>query len=135
MKAGWKLFSGLAIFYFMMAAIYWGVGGEALGITAIFLSGGLAALVGFYLWFISKRTGGILPEDNLQGEIADSAGEIGFFPAKSWWPLPLSLSACAAGMGLIIGWWLTAIAVGALILSIMGFVLEFERPATAPAGH
>lgn len=135
MKAGWKLFAGLALFYFMLDAIYWGVGGEALGITAIFLSGGLASLIGFYLWFINQRTGGELPEDNLDGEIADSAGEIGFFPAKSWWPLPLSLSASAAGMGLIIGWWLTAIALGALIISILGFVLEFERPATAPAGH
>ena len=44
MKAGWKLFAGLAAFYFLMDVIYWQVGGEALGITAIFLSGGLAAL-------------------------------------------------------------------------------------------
>jgi hypothetical protein len=32
------------------------------------------------------------------------------------------------GLGLIIGWWLFMIAVGALVLSVMGFVLEYENP-------
>ncbi len=74
MKAGWKLFVGLAVFYFLMTVIYWQIGGEAVGITAISLSGGLALIIGFYLWFTDRRSGGTLPEDNLDGEIADRAG-------------------------------------------------------------
>ena len=134
MKAGWRLFSGLSVFYFLVTIIYWQVGGEALGITAIMLSGGLAGLIGFYLWFISKRTNGVLPEDNEEGEIADAAGELGFYSPHSWWPLPLALSVCAAGMGLLIGWWLTLIAVGGLMISVVGFVLEYEKPS-AVSGH
>ncbi|MEI6039324.1 MAG: cytochrome c oxidase subunit 4 [Actinomycetes bacterium] len=134
MKAGWRLFSGLSVFYFLVTIIYWQVGGEALGITAIMLSGGLAGLIGFYLWFISKRTNGVLPEDNEEGEIADAAGELGFYSPHSWWPLPLALSVCAAGMGLLIGWWLTLIAVGGLMISVVGFVLEYEKPS-AISGH
>ena len=129
MKAGYRLFAGLAAFYFLMTVIYWQVGGEAVGITAILLSGGLAALIGFYIWFTSKRLGG-LPEDNQQGEIADAAGELGFYSPHSWWPLPVALSMCAAGLGLLIGWWLTLIAVGSLVVSILGFVLEYEKPST-----
>jgi len=98
------------------------------------LSGGLAGLIGFYLWFISKRTNGVLPEDNEEGEIADAAGELGFYSPHSWWPLPLALSVCAAGMGLLIGWWLTLIAVGGLMISVVGFVLEYEKPS-AISGH
>ena len=45
MKTGWLLFGGLAVFYAIMTVIYWLVGGEAVGITAIALSGGLAALI------------------------------------------------------------------------------------------
>jgi Cytochrome c oxidase subunit IV len=131
MKAGYRLFSGLAIFYFIMTVIYWKVGGEAVGITAILLSGGLAALIGFYIWFTNKRLGGNLPEDNEQGEIADAAGELGFYSPHSWWPLPVALSMCAAGLGLLVGWWLTLIAVGALVVSIMGFVLEYEKPSAS----
>ena len=91
---------------------------------------GLAALVGYYLWFTNRRLGQ-QPEDNLDGEIADNAGEIGFYSPHSWWPLPVGLSATAMGLGLIVGWWLTIIAVGALVISIMGFVLEYEKPSAS----
>jgi hypothetical protein len=128
MKIGWQLFNGLAVFYLLTAILYWQIGGEAVGITAIGLSGGLAFIVGFYLWFTDRRSGGTLPEDNLEGEIADRAGEMGFFSPHSWWPLPVGLAMTAVGLGLIIGWWLTLIAAGALIFSVIGFVLEYERP-------
>ena len=42
MKVSWQLFLGFTLFYFMMAIIYWQLGGEPVGITAIGLSGGLA---------------------------------------------------------------------------------------------
>ena len=78
MKTGYWLFNGLALFYAIVTVIYWFVGGEAVGITAIGLSGGLAGLIGFYLWFTDKRLGNVLPEDNVTAEISDSAGELGF---------------------------------------------------------
>jgi len=131
MKIGWQLFNGLAVFYLLTAALYWLIGGEAVGITAIGLSGGLAFIVGFYLWFTDRRSGGTLPEDNLEGEIADRAGEMGFFSPHSWWPLPVALAMTAVGLGLIIGWWLTLIAAGVLLFSVIGFVLEYERPETS----
>lgn len=133
MKAGWKLFAGLAVFYFIVGIIYWLVGGEAVGMTAIPLSGALAALVGYYLWFTNRRLG-IQPEDKLDGEIEENAGEIGFYSPHSWWPLPVGFFATASGLGLIIGWWLTLISVGGLIVSIMGFVLEYEKPSKS-ASH
>ena len=131
MKTSWILFVGLAIFYAILTVIYWLVGGEPVGITAISLSAGLALIVGFYLWFTDRRLGNLLPEDNQQGEISDSAGELGFFSPHSWWPLPVALSACTVGLGLIIGWWLALIGVGVLIISIFGLVLEYERPSTS----
>ena len=131
MTTSWILFVGLSLFYVILAVIYWQVGGEPVGITAISLSAGLALIVGFYLWFTSRRLGNLLPEDNQQGEIADSAGEIGFFSPHSWWPLPVALSACAMGVGLVIGWWLVLIALGSLLISILGLVLEYERPSSS----
>jgi hypothetical protein len=40
----------------------------------------------------------------------------------------VAVSATALGLGLIIGWWLVLIALGALVLSIIGFVTEYEKP-------
>ena len=102
MNANWKLFSGLAVFYVIMAVVYYYVGGEAVGSTGMILAACLAGMVGVYL---------------------------GFYSPHSWWPLPVALSATAMSLGLIIGWWLTLIALGALVLSIIGMVTEYEKPS------
>lgn len=130
MKVNWQLFSGLAVFYVLMTIIYWQVGGEPVGVGGMLLAACLAGMVGFYVWFTQKRIGTILPEDNVSGEIADGAGELGFYSPHSWWPLPVALSACTMGLGLIIGWWLTLIGVGAIMISIIGMVTEYEKPTT-----
>ena len=133
MKASWKLFVGLSVFYVLMTVIYWRVGGEEVGIAGMLLSACLAGMVGFYVWFTQKRIGVTLPEDNLTAEIADGAGELGFYSPHSWWPLPVAVSACVFALGLIIGWWLSLIGLGALVISIIGMVTEYEKPEIASA--
>jgi hypothetical protein len=133
MKASWKLFGGLSVFYAIMTVIYWWVGGEPVGIVGMLLSAGLAGMVGFYVWFTQKRIGVTLPEDNLTAEISDGAGELGFYSPHSWWPLPVAVSACVFALGLIIGWWLSLIGLGVLVISIIGMVTEYEKPEIASA--
>jgi hypothetical protein len=131
MKASWKLFGGLSVFYFLLTVVYWYVGGEEVGIVGLLLSGCLAGMVGFYVWFTQKRIGVTLPEDNLTAEISDGAGELGFYSPHSWWPLPVALASSALGLGLIIGWWLVLISLGALVVSVIGMVTEYEKPLTS----
>jgi hypothetical protein len=128
MKTNWMLFAGLSIFYVIITIVYWQVDGEALGITGLLLSAGLAGMVGFYVWFTQKRIGTTLPEDNTDAEISDGAGELGFFSPHSWWPLPTGFFAVGTGLGLIIGWWFTLIAVTGLIVCVVGWVTEYEKP-------
>lgn len=85
------------------------------------------------MWFTNRRIGAVLPEDNLTAEISDGAGELGFYSPHSWWPLPVALAACAAGLGLVLGWWLTIIAIPTLIISVIGFVTEYEKPLASSA--
>jgi hypothetical protein len=131
MKASWKLFGGLSVFYFLLTVVYWYVGGEEVGIAGLLLSGCLAGMVGFYVWFTQKRIGVTLPEDNVTAEISDGAGELGFYSPHSWWPLPVALASSALGLGLIIGWWLVLISLGALVVSVIGMVTEYEKPLTS----
>ena len=128
MKVSWQLFIGLALFYVLMTVIYWQIGGEPVGIGGMLLAAALAGMVGFYVWFTQRRFGQILPEDNLTALISDGAGELGFYSPHSWWPLPVALSMCALTLSLIIGWWLTVISLGALVISIIGMVTEYEKP-------
>lgn len=128
MKFGWQLFAFLTVFYIVVDLVYWLLGGEIVGITAMGLSAGLALIIAFYFWFTQRRIGDNLPEDRVDGDIADGAGELGFFSPYSWWPLAVGFTSTLTALGLIIGWWLFLIGVGALVVSIMGFVLEYERP-------
>jgi hypothetical protein len=131
MKASWRLFGGLSVFYVLVTIIYWQVGGEPVGIGGMLLASCLAGMVGFYVWFTQKRIGVTLPEDNLTAEISDGAGELGFYSPHSWWPLPVAFSACTMGLGLIVGWWLTLIGVGSLMISVIGMVTEYEKPVSS----
>jgi hypothetical protein len=79
-------------------------------------------------------SGLLIAEDNPDALISDGAGELGFYSPHSWWPLAVGLAATAVGLSLIIGWWLVLICVGALIVAVMGFVLEYERPSNSPFG-
>ena len=135
MKTNWRLFVGLAIFYVVMTLIYYYLGGEAVGISCMLLSACLAGMVGFYLWFTDKRIGRDLPEDRLDAEIAEGAGELGFYSPHSWWPLPVALSSMVTALSLLVGWWMTLIGVGALVISIIGFVTEYEKPLAENAPH
>ena len=78
MKISWILFFGIGIFYAIMATIYASIGGDPAGIACLILSSALALLVAFYVWFTQKKIGAVLPEDNLDAEITDGAGELGF---------------------------------------------------------
>ena len=133
MKVSWQLVIGLSLFYVLMTIIYWQVGGEPVGIGGMLLAAALAGMVGFYVWFTQRRIGQILPEDNLTALISDGAGDLGFYSPHSWWPLPVALSMCALTLSLIIGWWLTVISLGALVISIIGMVTEYEKPIAASA--
>jgi hypothetical protein len=133
MKVSWQLFIGLSVFYVLMTIIYWQVGGEPVGIGGMLLAAALAGMVGFYVWFTQRRIGQILPEDNLTALISDGAGDLGFYSPHSWWPLPVALSMCALTLSLIIGWWLTVISLGALVISIIGMVTEYEKPIATSA--
>ena len=127
MKFSWKLFLGIGVFYALVTVVYAELSKEIVGSLALLLSTLLAILLGFYFWFIDRRTNGYLPEDNLDGEISDRAGELGFFSPHSWWPLPLGFFMTLAGLGVLLGWWLTIIAVAGLLISIYGFLMQYQR--------
>ncbi len=58
MKFGYRLFLFLAAFYGLLTVVYWRMANETVGITALALSSGLALIIGYYFWFINRRTGG-----------------------------------------------------------------------------
>jgi hypothetical protein len=121
------LFSFGVFFFTPIALIYgWLSDWEAVGTAGMLLLGGLAALVGGYLWVTSRRIDA-RPEDDPQGEISEGAGEQGMFSPWSWWPLPLALAAAVMFVGAVIGWWLMLIGAVFGAIALVGWVYEYYR--------
>lgn len=126
MKFQGILFGLLTVFFVLTAVPYWYLSREPIGTVALALTAGMAALVGYYLYFTARRLDQ-LPEDNEDGEIADIAGEYGFYSPHSWWPLALAGSAALVFLGPVFGWWITFIGVGFGTIALIGFVFEYYR--------
>jgi hypothetical protein len=119
------IFNLIAVFCVVAAAVYGFWSQEPIGTTALALSGGLTALIGGFFWFVSRRIEA-RPEDSKDAEIADGAGELGFFSPGSYWPFGLALSAGLMGLALAFYYpWLIAIAGAALLLTIGGLLFEY----------
>ena len=122
---GWLFASGF--FFFGIAAVIYGLlAGEPVGTVALAFAAGMSFLVGYYLLFTARRIDP-RPEDSSTAEIADGAGELGFYSPHSWWPLPVAFVAAVSFLGIAVGWWLFIIGAIGGGLSLIGFVFEYYR--------
>ena len=125
MKVEALIFNMIAVFCIAAAVVYGVWSREPIGTTALVLSAGLTALIGGFFWFVSRRIDA-RPEDRKDAEIADGAGELGFFSPASYWPFGLALSAGLMGLALAFWYpWLVVIAGAALLITIGGLLFEY----------
>jgi hypothetical protein len=119
------IFNIIAVFCFIAAVVYGLWSHEPIGTTALVLSGGLTGLIGGFFWFVSRRIDA-RPEDRKDAEIADGAGELGFFSPGSYWPMGLAASAAVLGLGLAFWYiWLVIIGICALLTTVGGLLFEY----------
>ena len=119
-----------AVFFPILAAVYWVLAQDPIGTTAIGLSGALAFLVAFYTLYTSKRVYP-RPEDRLDAEVDEADPEYGFFSPHSWWPLVVGFGAFLVVNGLIFAVWLLVLGVAVRMLAIIGWVFEYYRGSFA----
>ena len=141
MKTEYKIFGGVAAFLFAAATVYAlytkGASGgvEWVGTVALILSGLLCSMCGGFFWFVARRID-LRPEDREDGEIAEGAGEIGFFSPGSYWPFGLALAAAIAGLGLVFWmWWLIALGLIMVIFGACGLLFEYYSGTRHTAEH
>ncbi|MFK5583989.1 MULTISPECIES: cytochrome c oxidase subunit 4 [unclassified Serinicoccus] len=128
MRTEVKVFGSLIPFFAVMTVVYayFTDLGEWVGIIGLLLTMFFTAFITFYLYMTGRKTDS-RPEDDLQGEIADAAGDYGHFAPYSWWPLWLGLSISVTALGLAVGWWLLICAAPFLMVAILGWTYEFFR--------
>ncbi|KRV49902.1 cytochrome C oxidase subunit IV [Wenjunlia vitaminophila] len=124
MKVQGKLFFGLAVFLLAITILYGVWSKEPAGTTALALAFGLTLMIGYYLVFTARRvdTGA---QDRKEADVADDAGELGFFAPHSWQPLALAIGGALAFLGIVFGWWLLFFSLPIFAIGLFGWVFEF----------
>jgi hypothetical protein len=138
MKLEARLFLWIALFCFVVAGIYaWWTNHdtgsvEVAGTAALILSGGLLGISGSFFWFVSRRIDA-RPEDRNDAEIAEGAGELGFFSPGSYWPFGIALSATVTGLGMaLVQFWIVLAGIVLVLSTTGGLLFEYYVGHRAP---
>lgn len=138
MKLEARIFLWIALFCFVVAGIYagwtnWNSGGvEVAGTVALVLSGGLLGISGSFFWFVSRRIDA-RPEDRNDAEIAEGAGELGFFSPGSYWPIAIAFGAMVSAIGFAtVQYWLIGMGVLVILYTTGGLLFEYYVGERAP---
>jgi ABC-type glycerol-3-phosphate transport system permease component len=126
MKTEALVILAVAVFATVVTPIYWLMSQDWTGTSALVMTALLGFLLAFFLGVLAKQIP-TRPEDDKEADVADGAGELGFFPPYSWWPLAVAAAFSVMALGVATGWWLAA--VGAVIsgIAIVGYVFEYYR--------
>ncbi len=132
MKVETWVFGLTTAFFVLVTPLYWFAtsanlpqGGDWTGTVALAMTMLLALMVTLYLGFHARKMDA-RPEDRADAEVVDGAGELGFFPPYSWWPLwcGLTLALCAFAVAMQ-AWWLFIIGAGLGFVALTGLVFEY----------
>ena len=129
MKVEWRLFAGAGGFFLLTSSIYWFVTYEDAGTTMLGMGVAAVLLVAAWLLFQSRRLGGPRPEDRTDAEPSDGAGDLGYFPASSIWPLVLAAGAVVVANAFVFGVWLGLAGALLVVIGIVGYASEASYKA------
>jgi hypothetical protein len=125
MKAESLIFGICTVFFVLVAPAYWLIARDPTGTSALVMTALLTLLVTFYLGFHANKMDP-RPEDRQDAEIADGAGELGFFPPYSWWPMWCGLTLATMVFAIAFTeWWLFLLGLGLGTLALCGWIYEY----------
>lgn len=125
MRVNAAVFFVVAAFFAITDVVYWFTSYDPTGTTALAFAVMLAFLIAYYLQFTAQRLPP-QPEDVQDADIADGAGEVGFFSPHSQWPFWMGLSAATTMLGVVFGWWLFFVGIGFFGAATMALLFEYQ---------
>jgi hypothetical protein len=127
MKSEAWIFGITTIFLVIVSPSYWLITHDWTGTSALTMTTLLTSMVTLYLGFHAAKMDP-RPEDRKDAEIADGAGELGFFPPYSWWPMWCGLTLAVIVYGVAIhAWWLFIIGAALGGVALAGWIYEYYR--------
>ncbi|KJS63255.1 cytochrome c oxidase subunit 4 [Streptomyces rubellomurinus] len=126
MKAEGWLFSIMAAFFAVTGLVYGLWAREPAGKAILAVGFLMSALIALF-WFVQhRRRGHGRPQDRKDAEIAETAGPIGFFPARSGYPVLTAVGVTVFALGVVFARWLVVVGALVVALAVFGFIFQFR---------
>jgi hypothetical protein len=123
MRTEWKLFAAGGAFFVVVAPLYGLTSDERAGTVMLALPVGSLALIAVYLRIQAQRIG-LRPADRPDADPADAAGEIGYFPTSSIWPLVMAIGAVVVANAFVFGVWLAIVGGVLFLIAVVGYATQ-----------
>ncbi len=135
MRVEWKVMAGVGAVLTPWAVVYWIFSYEPAGTALLVLAVVAFLFMATYL-AVQARQVGLRPEDRPDAGLAEGAAELGYFPARSAWPITIALASTIIGYGIVFTGWIALPGVVLLVAAIAGLAVESHRAgADHGAGH
>lgn len=116
----------MAVFGFIVGAIYWFTSKEQSGTVMLVATGLLGLLPGsYYLWWSRRMREA--PEDDPRALPQDAAGVVGAFPDTSIWPPVIGGGVALILLAFVFGPWTAAVGLVAVVFAVFGVIAESRR--------
>jgi len=113
----------------LTSSIYWFVSYEDAGTTLLAMGVAAVLMVAAWLAWQGRRLGAPRPEDRPDANPSDGAGNLGYFPASSIWPLVLGAGAVVVANAFVFGVWLGLAGALLIAIGIIGYASEASSKA------
>jgi hypothetical protein len=127
-KAEWRIFAAGGAFFLLATAIYWFASAEYAGTVLLGVCAPATLLVAAWLLLQHRRVGE-RPEDRGDADPSEGAGEVGYFPTSSVWPLVLGAGAVVLANALVFGIALVVPGVILVAIAVVGYAVEASSKA------
>ncbi len=124
MKLEGLLIGAIGVFLGIMAGVYWLMSQEIIGTVALLLSFLLGIMMTIYMITWHRKHDDRL-EDLKDAEIVEGAGDLGFFPPRSIWPLWVAIAITVIFLGPVFGWWVTILGFAFGAWALIGWTYEY----------
>jgi hypothetical protein len=101
------IWTGVTVFFLVIAGLYALVRGEAAGGALLVMAALLGGLVAGWIWDWRRHNPHPRPQDRVDADAGDDAGVVGVFPTASLRPLALAVGISATVLGVVLGFWMT----------------------------
>ena len=117
------------VFYTVIGALYWIVGGDPAGASMLLFGTFLGGLVAGWIWDWRRRNPRAHPRgaDRVDADADDEAGVVGVFPTASLRPLALGVGITAAVLGVVLGSWMLLAGIGIIASQVALLTRDADR--------